>query len=76
MTAGVGQEAAAVAVRPIVGPWGRIEVVVEQSSDGRFYAVLKQPPARLLAVLGSSGVDEAEAVGLLRLNCLRAFDGP
>ena len=63
------------AVRPIVGPWGQIDVVVEQSSDGRFYAVLKQPPAALLSVVGSSGLDEEEAVALLRLECLRACGG-
>lgn len=63
------------AVRPIVGPWGQIDVVVEQSSDGRFYAVLKQPPTRLLAVVGTDGVDEEEAVALLRLECLRAVGG-
>jgi hypothetical protein len=65
-----------VAVRQIVGPWGQIDVVVEQSGDGQFYAVLKQPPATLLAVVGTTGVDEAEAVALLRLECLRAYGGP
>ena len=64
------------AVRQIVGPWGQIDVVVEQSGDGQFYAVLKQPPAALLAVVGTTGVDEAEAVALLRLECLRAYGGP
>jgi hypothetical protein len=64
------------AVRPIVGPWGQIDVVVEQSSDGQFYAVLKQPTTALLGVVGTTAPDEEEAVALLRLECLRAYGGP
>jgi hypothetical protein len=64
------------AVRSIVGPWGQLDVVVEQSSDGQFYAVLKQATPALRAVLGTTAADEEEAVALLRLECLRAYGGP
>lgn len=61
------------AVRQITGPWGQVDVLVERNTDGQWYAVLRQAPPDLAYVSGTVAEDEAEAVALLRYQCLRAF---
>jgi hypothetical protein len=51
-------------------PWGVVDAIAECGSDGRWYAVLRDPPPPgLFGLVGSIESSEAEALAALSAQC-------